>query len=121
MSLCRYCRKPVIKEDAVETFGYFGNTPDHCHLACKPEGIKQEAFDCQMIDADCNDCRHFKRDRIAGKVRSLTMRTDGTQYEVIHQPNVVYGHCLKFDKPTQAFPNKWTGRECFEHRRSSTR
>jgi hypothetical protein len=29
------------------------------------------------------------------------------------------GHCLKFDQPTEAYPKRWTGRPCFEHRRLS--
>ena len=32
------------------------------HKACKQQAMKDEAYECQVIDADCNDCRHFDRD-----------------------------------------------------------
>lgn len=118
--ICRYCDKPVLTEsEAAITHSYWQGLPFICHKACKDAGGKQEAFDCQVIDADCNDCRHYKRGKLASRVVSLLRRTDGTTVEVSHQPNIfIGGRCLKFDKPTVAQPNKWSGLECFEHRRN---
>lgn len=116
---CRYCDKPIPPGEEVGTFAYWSATPDVCHRACKDVGVRREAFECQLIDADCNDCRHYQRGRLAEKVVSLLRTKDGRIEEVIHKPNIIVGgHCLKFDRPTVAQPNKWSGLECFEHRRS---
>lgn len=115
---CRYCDKPVDESEATITHSYWQGVRFICHKACKDAGVKQEALDCQVIDADCNDCRHYKRGQLSPKVISNTKTTDGRWVQVIHQPNVIIGgHCLKFDRPTIAQPNKWSGLECFEHRR----
>lgn len=95
--ICRYCGKPGA---SVRTLAYWNQTPDLCHAECKSPGEKQEAIDCQVLDADCNDCVHFQRGKIIGGI-----------------PKAFSGHCLKFDRPTTAYPHFWTGRECFEHRR----
>jgi hypothetical protein len=104
---CRYCNLPI--EHPVTTLAYWSQTPDVCHPECKKSGERQEAIDCQIIDADCNDCKFFKRG-IAGVMRwtGLLFSKDTT---------VVPGHCLKFNRPTTAYPHFWTGRDCFEHRR----
>lgn len=115
---CRYCGKEIEGASAT-TFAYWSATPFPCHPACKESGEKQEALDCQIIDADCNDCRHYKRGKLAGSIVSNVTRPDGTVVEIGHKPNIfIGGTCLKFNKPTVAQPNKWTGHECFEHRRA---
>lgn len=98
-NLCRYCEKKVSAEDLDYCYSYWLGNKYICHKNCKIEGQKLEAFDCQIIDSDCNDCHFFKRKEIVGK-------------------EVWSGECLKFNKETRAFPKKWTGRECFEHRRN---
>ncbi len=97
---CRYCGEPVTDvANAAITHSYWQGIPFICHSACKDKGVKLEAYDCQVIDADCNDCKCFVRSHMVGK-------------------DVWAGHCQKFDRETRAYPKKWTGRECFEHRRS---
>lgn len=119
MNICRYCHQPVTETESVPTFSYWWSLEFLCHKACKEAGEKQEAFDCQIIDADCNDCRHYKRGKLAPKVVSKLKTPDNRWVEVTHQPNIIIGgHCLKFSRPTIAQPNKWSGLECFEHRRS---
>jgi hypothetical protein len=56
----------------------------------------------QTIDADCNDCRHFKRGTMT-KAGGLT-RFDG--------------YCLKLNVPATAWPTQYSGNPCFEHRRA---
>jgi len=117
--ICRYCAKPIADGEAAPTFAYWFATPFVCHPACKDAGIRQEAYECQLIDADCNDCKHYKRGKLAPIMISHVRMPNGLIEEVRHQPNVIIGgHCLKFDEPTTAYPNKWTGRPCFEHRRA---
>lgn len=67
------------------------------HKDCKSEQRAYEAFECQTIDADCNDCGYFKRER---------------NYKV-HAT----GKCLKFNKLTKAYPQFASGHECFVHRK----
>lgn len=99
--ICRYCSKPVAPADAVVTHSYWQGMKFVSHKACKVAGEKAEALECQTIDADCNDCRHFRRGQLVGK-------------------EVWSGHCQKYDRETRAYPKKWTGRECFEHRRAES-
>lgn len=72
----------------------------------KPEDFmsKEDVLAQQTIDADCNDCRHFGRGQITSKAGGIIVWS---------------GHCRKFDQPTKAYPNQYTGRECFEHRRAA--
>lgn len=99
--ICRYCKGSVIPSEAIITHAYWGGSKFVCHTQCKQQGEKSEAYDCQCIDSDCNDCRHYQRGRLDPKIKNV----------------FIDGHCLKFDKTTLAQPNKWTGHECFEHRR----
>lgn len=98
--VCRYCANRVAETDAVATHSYWHGAKFSSHKSCKASGEIAEAFECQMIDADCNDCRHFNRGQIIGK-------------------EIWSGHCQKFNRETKAYPKKWTGRECFEHRRTN--
>lgn len=102
MSQQFYCRiHPGAKSQRSQ--GYWSGGTALC-VECYPNGIRatpEDILEQQKIDADCNDCRHFKRGQMT-KVGGLT-KFDG--------------YCLKFDRPTTAWPMQFTGRECFEHRR----
>lgn len=116
---CRYCGLPVSESKSTVTNSYWGGSPFVCHKRCKDAGVKQEAFDCQVIDADCNDCKHYQRGKLAPKSVSHLKTKDGRIVELTYQVNLfVGGRCLKFNRPTLASPNKWSGLECFEHRKS---
>lgn len=115
MRTCRYCDK-LIDGLAAKTFSYWGHYEFECHPQCKAEGEKMEAFECQTVDADCNDCRHFKRGNF--EKRWLSCMEDKLPSMRLVNMGFSHGHCLKLDKPTVAQPNKWSGYECFEHRRS---
>ncbi len=122
MKTCRYCSKPIPFPALAEASAYWNATKDFCHRSCKAAGERQEAFDCQCIDADCNDCKHYQRGKIAPKtISSYIDKRNGKLVTIIHQPDIfVGGSCAKFNLPTLAFPKKWTGRECFEHRKKLT-
>lgn len=73
---------------------------------CFPNGVHVTDLDIvemQKIDADCNDCRHFKRGQFHKGVGL----------------NWFDGQCLKFNKPTKAYPVQFTGHSCFEHRKAA--
>lgn len=97
---CRGCDLP--NPDAKYT-SYWGWQTIRVHEACKQKTYTDEAYECQLIDADCNDCKNFKRGEMKGKDKFS---------------RIWNGHCLKFDKPTIAYPMMATGRDCFEHRRA---
>jgi len=113
--ICRYCGK---EGATIVTLCYWNQTPAWCHDECKVSGERQEAIDCQTIDADCNDCLYYQRGQQAPKVVSSIRTPRGKTRTVTYQPNtIINGHCKKFNKPTTAYPHTWTGMECFEHRR----
>jgi hypothetical protein len=89
---CRYCHKLAI-DNPVITKGYWSSSWALCHPECKKEGEREEAYECQKIDSDCNDCKFFKR--IKG----------------------IEGTCEKFNKKTTANPNFCSSHNCFEHRK----
>ncbi len=116
--ICRYCSKPV--SEPMKTLAYWNQTQDVCHDECKVAGERQEAIDCQVIDSDCNDCKHYQRGKLADKIVSKLHKPNGEIVDVIFQPNEIYGgRCLRFNKTVSAFPHTFTGRQCFEHRRLS--
>lgn len=90
---CRYCGKVVKEDDAEITYSYWNAFWFMCHKQCKDNGYKAEAVECQEIDADCNDCKDFKRQ-------------DGTK-----------GICLKTGKDVVASANFCSNKPCFEHRK----
>lgn len=113
--ICRYCDKPIAGQSVV-TRSYWQGLPFACHPECKVSGERAEAIECQTIDADCNDCAHFKRGEVVKRWLSC-MENQVASVRLVNM-GFIAGHCLKFDKPTEAEPNKWTGLQCFEHRRA---
>ena len=117
MKHCRYCEKLIEQGKEVKTFAYWNKTEFVCHAECKQAGERQEAIDCQIIDADCNDCIHYKRGKIADKIVNQIKTTKGEVKQVIFNPQIfVGGFCSKLNKLVPASPNKWNGLSCFEHR-----
>lgn len=112
---CRYCNKPILGT-SVMTKSYWKGLPFESHPECKEAGFWAEVIDCQTIDADCNDCRHFKRGEVIK--RWLSCMEDKKPSMRLVNMGIITGHCLKFNKPALGHPNAWTGNECFEHRRS---
>lgn len=100
---------------AVKTLTYWNQVPFFCHAECKKSGELQEAIDCQTLDADCNDCKHFKRGQIVE--RWLSDMFNGKCIYRLTNMGIVKGHCLKLNQPTEAYPHMSTLRTCFEHRR----
>lgn len=89
---CRYCKQEILNEPVI-TKGYTYSIWFISHKECKSEGEKEEAYQVQKIDADCNDCKYFNR-------------LQGNQ-----------GTCRKFNKEVTANPNFSSGHDCFIHRK----
>lgn len=83
-----------------------------CHKACKQPGERQEAMNCQELDADCNDCKFFQRTPQEKVWYPMFVETAPTENKF-----VMVGNCLKFNNRTYGHPKTWTGHQCFEHRR----
>lgn len=57
--ICRYCDKPI-EGESVPARAYWASVNQRSHPECLIEGFKAEAYECQKIDADCNDCIFFE-------------------------------------------------------------
>lgn len=97
---CRYC-DVADKVDTLTTAYWVGGGAFWfaCHKSCKVVGEKEEAYQCQLIDEDCNDCKHFVRgERISKKDCK--------------------GTCEKLNnKEVVAHVQFCSSHECFEHRK----
>lgn len=99
-NVCRFCRERISEGDFDVTPAYWGGGMYPCHKKCKKDGVKREAYDCQLIDASCNDCKHF--------LHHETVNVVGMKHRV--------GICRKSGESVKAYPNFAMGKECFEHR-----
>lgn len=95
---CSYS-KDKLTED---TFDYYASywTPNiwkPVSKEYKSVAKKEEAYMCQCIDADCNDCFFFERGKEAAKGSN-------------------YGFCKKKEITTISNVNFCSNRDCFEHR-----
>lgn len=98
--ICRGCGKNISAGDFSIWNTYWLGMWAASHTKCRTR-MKDESYECQKIDADCNDCGYFERGKmIQGGVSSIWS-----------------GLCKKFEKPTRAYPNFSTGHDCFVHRK----
>jgi hypothetical protein len=109
MTICRYCEQAVAPDEAVPTVSYWKAVPFVAHPACRVAGYKREAYECQCLDADCNDCTFFTRSRMVGKEIWI-----GRCANAARQPQ---GHAKLDGESVHAFPNFSSGHPCFVHRR----
>lgn len=58
----------------------------------------EEVYECQCIDADCNDCGYFERVGMVNK-------------------GMWVGRCKKYNEDVPAYPNFCSGHDCFVHRK----
>lgn len=117
--MCRYCDQPLAASEAVKTYGYWSGGLYWVHAACKVPGEQQEAYDCQLIDADCNDCRYFVRDRMESKwiwQGRCTNPNRNPRWDRLFQrvPRLLID---QHDK-VYAYPKFFSGHPCFLHRRA---
>ena len=116
---CRYCRKSVSEDQVTITQSYWSSIWQVSHKSCDQQGRKDEAYECQILDADCNDCKHFKRGPRYLYHGDKTKTEEGYEYtKILVAYDIFHGECLRFNKITTAFVNMASGHECFEHRRS---
>jgi hypothetical protein len=139
-NICGQCDKTITEED----FDYFAAywtphiwRPTHKH--CKEAYKSEEVWDCQTLDANCNDCKHFKR----GKNKSVLTEEHaflGVDIWTHKKEEEIYGDvwhnqfhakrrakigdevgfngfCEKKKISVMAHPNFATGYSCFEHRK----
>lgn len=136
-TLCRHCDKEVMREDADVIVGYWTPVWFIAHKDCVRIGKSEEAYACQKIDADCNDCRHFQRQHhnkrfsnqimIAPKTHPPLFTGREVEDAASQRAYIVQGlmigsydgHCNKFDMPTAGWPNQSTGKTCFIHRKDA--
>lgn len=99
---CRYCMNAVEERNAEIVSQYWGSSKYYfAHKDCVKEGMKKEAYECQLIDTDCNDCINYTREKTL-------------------EPNVSIGQCNKYNKEVVAHVNFSTEHDCFVHRRAAS-
>ena len=91
---CYVCHKKIDRKNFDVKVSYWRALWVPTHKDCS---MKQDIVSCHKIDADCNDCKHFLREK---------METRG----------IFSGKCKKFNKEVKAYPNFCSNRSCFEHR-----
>lgn len=102
---CAWCLEYVEEKDAVVQSGYW--TPHSYmmgHKSCRDKKHPIEVWDQQVIDQDCNECKHF--------AASDEPMQGGSRY----------GTCTRTKKDTIAYPGgvycSYPQHEaCFEHRK----
>ena len=100
---CRACGALVDRDRAVWGHTYWhGIAAPFCTAAERDATLAAEAIECQTIDGDCNDCKHFRRGKMLAKGVASACE----------------GHCAKLDKPTIAYPKFASSHPCFEHRKT---
>lgn len=74
---------------------------------------KQAIYELQLIDCNCNDCKHMVRDLSKLEKHKHTYKGTGLK------DGLNYGDCVKLNKPVSFIPNtcQLDTQECFEHRR----
>ncbi|MCP3686713.1 MAG: hypothetical protein GY861_29090 [bacterium] len=100
--VCRYCKKPIKGEEPYPCFSYWSSYEFWCHKECYKDGNSKEAYNCQCIDADCNDCKYFNRGKMLKKGRA----------------SIWEGQCVKKKTKVKAYPNFCSNHPCFVHRRA---
>ena len=94
---CSYCGKKEINDIY---HSYWGAVWIPTHKVCKPLLSSETAYECQKIDANCNDCKFF--------TATESHKGIGTSWR---DGICVNGH------DAHAQPNFWQGNKCFEHRK----
>jgi hypothetical protein len=141
---CKHCGEEIKAEDFDYSAGYW--TPNlwrPYHKSCKKEAASKEAVSCQTLDANCNDCKCFKREKIESEltkahsflaVKFWVERKEERRWmvgdaEVVKDLALTRlakigdrvgfnGFCEKKNIAVHAQSNTSTNYECFQHRKS---
>lgn len=121
---CMFC-KGKLDGNKVPVFSYWQPFKHYSHPECLKQGEQEEAYKCQKIDADCNDCGYFQRLKKIDKgiFKGKCLNPDGQQLGSRWALGGTFGIPRLTDKKIDlkddevaAFPNFATGRPCFVHR-----
>lgn len=125
---CRNCNKEILPDDFCTAAsywnnGFFGSTVYACHKWCVEEQKLYEAYECQNIDRNCNDCAFFnrgeKKEMVTYKHHEVIKSVDVKNTPLYAIGNIAkfHGFCDKHKIGVFAHPQFATGYECFIHRR----
>ena len=102
---CRYCGKEFKPEDSLVVTQSYWTHPNYgvffypSHLECKESGYASERYECQCIDASCNDCADFECTE--------------------NRKDCRLGFCIKKGEEVKTYPQFCFGNKCFTHREDS--
>lgn len=96
--VCWHCSKKL-SGDYDKFYAYWSpHLIRRVHKECKQAAVLEDRIDCQSLDANCNDCFFFTREKPLAK-------------------GVDLGKCTKFGTQVKAVPNTFQGNPCFKHRK----
>lgn len=125
---CRFCGEEVSRESAGVIVGYWKPIWFIAHKECEVPGKQEEAFECQCIDADCNDCGYFNRGKFnkSADAKDYRIFTGDPEKDAAEQKKYIGdllfidsydGNCMKYDRPASAWPKSARMLPCFKHRK----
>lgn len=76
----------------------------------KKEAELEEAYECQKIDANCNDCKYFDRTRLTNNLIDCST-------SIFPRINCKVGLCTKHNYNVYASSCSFQGNICFIHRK----
>jgi len=109
--VCRYCKKELSEENFEFSTTYWSPMLAPCcnNNACKESGEKQEAYECQNIDKNCNECKYFERIEFSSNIIAQTANIFGNI-------GCYIGECKQKKIKVGANRNIFQGMDCFVHR-----
>jgi len=110
-NICCSCKKEIKEDDFAIGYGYWEPRPFQCHKWCKDKHEKKITIECQIIDADCNDCKYFKRES------NKPEKDEGDKRFPFPSLEGFPGNCLKHSVKVYAHSNYAQGYKCFKHRK----
>jgi len=106
---CRHCKKRVLEEDFDIAIGYwYPNCWYICHKECVKEQRVGEAYECQKLDRNCNDCAFMVRDKV--RQEKWNPNPGGIN-------KILYGKCTNYDKDISFIANTSSICDGFAHRK----
>lgn len=108
---CRHCNGKMTEDTFDINIGYWASVWHPVHKDCAKECRVEEAYECQKIDAGCNDCKFFQRGVIGG------VKADTGLNAFFPKIKGQIGFCSKNNYQVEAFPVSYYGMPCFVHRK----
>lgn len=117
--VCYYCKKEITGESIPARFYWTKNKTGEkrSHPECLREGFALQCYECQCIDADCNDCKFFVRGERKGDGIFTGACTSPNGAQEAQRKNAYETQDDRLARKVWAFTAFASGRPCFVHRK----